>query len=47
MKKLNWQKLLSINQGFDVKFARSGGEAMSVAIRLARAIKEKSSRNCI
>ena len=34
------KKLLNINQGFDgVKFARSGGEAMSVAIRLARAVK--------
>ena len=31
------KKLLSINQGFDgVKFARSGGEAMSVAIRRTR-----------
>ena len=35
------KKLLNINQGFDgVKFARSGGEAMSVAIRLARAVKK-------
>ena len=33
------KKLLKLNSGFKgVKFARSGGEAMSVAIRLARAL---------
>lgn len=32
------KKLLSLNKGFDsVKFARSGGEAMAMAVRIARA----------
>ena len=34
------KKLLKLNPGFNgVKFARSGGEAMAVAIRLARSLK--------
>ena len=37
------EKLIKLNKGFDgVKFARSGGEAMMVAIRLARAIKKNN-----
>jgi len=35
------QKLIKINKGFaGVKFARSGGEAMMVAIRIARSLKK-------
>ena len=37
------QKLLNINKGFaGVKFARSGGEAMMVAIRIARSLKKNN-----
>jgi len=35
------KKLLELNKGFaGVKFAKSGGEAMAVAIRLARSLKK-------
>ena len=37
------KKLLKLNKGFSsVKFARSGGEAMSIAVRIARAYKKNS-----
>jgi len=37
------KKLLKLNKGFEgVKFARSGGEAMMVAIRIARSLKKNN-----